>query len=176
MIEPELLLFVEPENAPSEEPVIDALTKKMVAAFRKGEKGLEVKKEKSKQMEEKMGKVLDIEVIKLPNNKIYNFSRNNFYMGIHLCICGACSEAYNYLLPNGEITNSLCVHYLAFHREEISEEQLDRVKSLGDGEEDPTPEELCFPREKGKIRKLINRKEESLFKYDIFGKRTIFGD
>ena len=36
-----------------------------------------------------------------------------FYLGLHKCVCGAYSTNFNYYLPSGHLTNSLCVHYVA---------------------------------------------------------------
>jgi len=48
------------------------------------------------------------------------------YFGTHGCICGAESSSNDHLLPlkNSKymLTNSLCVHYVAYHREEIPSE------------------------------------------------------
>lgn len=60
------------------------------------------------------------------------------YRGVHRCSCGVTSENYDVVLSNGEQTNSLCIHYLAYHRDEVSEEQLSKVMSLNDGEVIPT--------------------------------------
>lgn len=49
------------------------------------------------------------------------------YKGFHLCVCGAKSDNRDYFLPNGQKTNSLAVHYLEFHRDEVPETELDKV-------------------------------------------------
>src|SRR5579859_2736633 len=43
----------------------------------------------------------------------------NHYKGFHVCSCGACSGACDLILPNGQKTNSLAVHYIAYHRKEL---------------------------------------------------------
>lgn len=93
MITTDGILYIEPVGAPSAEPVIDDLTRRMASALFLGEPG--------------------------PG-----------YRGFHTCSCGVHSSNCNYTLPNGETTNSLCVHYLAFHREDVPQEQLDRVAAL----------------------------------------------
>ncbi len=118
----ELLLFIEPENKPSDKPVIDELTKKMASSFRKSKKGT----------------IKEYSII----GQGYKFIENNGYMGWHECSCGAQSGAYCSLLPNGEMTNDNCVHYLAYHRDEVPQEQLDRVAKLDDGQVIPNVEEL----------------------------------
>jgi hypothetical protein len=67
------------------------------------------------------------------------------YKGLHLCVCGACGPSANYRLPNGERTNSLCVHYLAHHRSEVPPGQLDRIGAFASGEQDPNDAELQGP-------------------------------
>jgi hypothetical protein len=67
------------------------------------------------------------------------------YLGNHSCSCGAQSTNCDYLLPNGELTHSLCVHYAAHHRAEISPQQLAKIDALTFGEEDPNEEELFGP-------------------------------
>jgi hypothetical protein len=64
------------------------------------------------------------------------------YRGWHTCACGAHSSNCDHTLPNGEKTNSLCVHYLAYHRDEVSVGQLEKVAALNSGEAEPNQEEL----------------------------------
>ena len=70
----------------------------------------------------------------------------HFYLGWHRCICGANSTNQNYYLPNGFLTNSLCVHYVAYHRSEIPAHQLTLIKTLTSGEVEPTYLELVGKR------------------------------
>jgi hypothetical protein len=65
-----------------------------------------------------------------------------FSCGVHECVCGAISTPSDYALPNGWITNALCVHYLAYHRDEVPEPELERVGRLGEGEAEPNQREL----------------------------------
>lgn len=67
------------------------------------------------------------------------------YLGIHVCICGARSDSTDRILPNGTGTNTLCVHYLAYHRAEVPAAELDAVRRLPAGAEVPTPYELGAP-------------------------------
>lgn len=71
------------------------------------------------------------------------------YAGTHTCVCGVRSSACDYFLPNAEKTNSLCVHYMAYHREEVPHEQLERVAALRYGEIEPAAEELQGGRWRG---------------------------
>lgn len=65
--------------------------------------------------------------------------------GYHRCCCGALSEDHDFHLPNGELTNSLCVHYVAYHRSEVPPEQLARIEAFPFGEREPTRQELHEP-------------------------------
>jgi hypothetical protein len=100
------MLYIVPKNPPSEEPIIDELTMKMVASLRKAT---------------------------LPHYQ---------YLGFHTCVCGARSDSTDFILPNGLRTNSLCVHYLAYHRAEIEDGELWAVEGLSDGCEYPDSDEL----------------------------------
>ena len=74
----------------------------------------------------------------------YRFAKPGaHYMGWHDCICGAMSSTCDYFLPNGDKINSLCVHYLAYHREAVRCKQLARVAELAFGEAEPSPGELA---------------------------------
>ena len=64
------------------------------------------------------------------------------YEGVHECICGTSSTHYDYFLQDGQMTNSLCIHYLAYHREEVPDMQLTRVRQLAFGEQEPLEDEL----------------------------------
>jgi hypothetical protein len=72
-----------------------------------------------------------------------------FYGGFHQCVCGAHSSNCDYFLPDGDKTNSLCVHYLAHHRQEVPNKQLARVAALKYGEADPSEDELQGRRWRG---------------------------
>ena len=67
--------------------------------------------------------------------------------GYHRCVCGALSADHNFHLPNGDLTNSLCVHYVAYHRSEVPREELVRIEAFNFGEVEPTPSELERPRQ-----------------------------
>lgn len=54
------------------------------------------------------------------------------WMGFHRCRCGCHSTASNYMLPGGLITNSLCVHYLEFHRSEVPESELAKLRAIAE--------------------------------------------
>lgn len=65
--------------------------------------------------------------------------------GVHGCACGARSDNRIYTLPDGRTTNSLAVHYLAFHREDVPRDELDKIIALGCPAVEPNPQELQSP-------------------------------
>lgn len=55
--------------------------------------------------------------------------------GFHRCKCGATSRNITFTMPDGRITNSLNVHYLIWHRDEVPESELEKVREyLENGE------------------------------------------
>lgn len=52
------------------------------------------------------------------------------FLGVHTCICGEKSTSYDYLISNNYSTNSLCAHYLKWHRHEIPEGELEKVMDI----------------------------------------------
>lgn len=72
------------------------------------------------------------------------------FKGFHRCSCGATSDNRDHWVGGGEglLTNSLCVHYLAFHRNDIPQEELAKVRALNFGEEEPNERELSTPRKR----------------------------
>lgn len=141
------LLFVEPESPPSSNPVIDIYTKKMTGALRKAMAGISGYGQ---------------------GNPVFTESDSG-WRGFHNCSCGKASTNQEYLIMTGEessvtlyenarklsfgdkdgskevravITNSLAIHYLAYHREDIPEDVLARVLLLEGDEVEPTEEEL----------------------------------
>jgi hypothetical protein len=64
------------------------------------------------------------------------------WRGIHRCACGVHSDNCDYALPSGHETNSLAIHYLALHREEIPTEHLEIVDGFDYGLGEPTFDEL----------------------------------
>jgi hypothetical protein len=109
------LLFMEPTRHASSVPLIDRLTRKLCAAFRQATNPCAA-----------------------PG--VYGGCR-----GRHECICGALSSSHDHYLPNGDLTNSLCVHYLAHHRSEVPPDALLRVDAFDCGESEPSDEELQGP-------------------------------
>jgi hypothetical protein len=116
MTQPFRLLYVAPTRKPSEHPVVDELTLKMVAALRQGSK---------------------------PSGYIV--------LGVVTCVCGAMASMMNVTLPNGWLTNDLSVHYLAYHRAQVPQWQLDAVRTLPAGLEPPTEAEMYAPRFRSEV-------------------------
>lgn len=71
--------------------------------------------------------------------------RFGLWGGVHECVCGAQSTSCDYVLPSDDVTNSLCVHYLAHHRAEVPSGMLARVDALACGEAEPSERELQGP-------------------------------
>jgi hypothetical protein len=67
------------------------------------------------------------------------------YRGYHTCRCGATSDSHDHYI-NGVLTNSLCVHYLAHHRDGVPESELAKVRVLPDAGVTPKVEELQSPK------------------------------
>jgi hypothetical protein len=113
MIDANGLLMIHPSAVVSAEPVLDELTRKMTAAWRK------------RRTDPIMSK------------------------GIHICPCGVASNNQEHFVEdaggNELITNSLSIHYLAFHRAEVPAAELDKVRFLPHGEETPDSKELSAP-------------------------------
>ncbi len=58
---------------------------------------------------------------------VHHAKITDYYMGVHQCRCGATSDSADRWW-NGRNTNSLAVHYLALHREEVPEEELRKLQ------------------------------------------------
>lgn len=68
------------------------------------------------------------------------------YRGFHVCVCNAYSDNKDHWVGENELlTNSLAIHYLAFHRSDIPDSELEKVMQLPYGEVEPTEEELSSP-------------------------------
>ncbi|MCR4311848.1 MAG: hypothetical protein NUV56_01055 [Candidatus Uhrbacteria bacterium] len=67
------------------------------------------------------------------------------YRGWHTCACGAFSDNKDHWIDD-LLTNSLCVHYLAYHRDDVPAEELEKVRLLALGEEEPNEQELARPK------------------------------
>jgi len=106
------LLYIEPQNDRSNEPIIDHLTIKMFNL-------LITSWENPVNRGTLMG-----------NNKARQFVSGIGTMGHHNCRCGAASECYDYLLNGTLVTNTLCVHYLAYHRDEVPQSEINKLEKL----------------------------------------------
>ena len=63
------------------------------------------------------------------------------YRGFHKCSCGARSSNERLVFDN-KLTNSLCAHYMAYHRGEVPQEEIDYINSLDVDVTLPTEKEL----------------------------------
>lgn len=119
---PKVILFIEPKNSASLIPIRDKYTIEMEI--------------KLKQAIKEAREGYDDEIGWAKNGKYGSvtingqFHPNESYMGVHTCICGVKSHSRDYLLPNGYVTNSLAVHYLEFHRDEIPTEEFDKIDKM----------------------------------------------
>ena len=111
------LLYIEPTTDKSETPTIDAYTRKMTAAL-KGRVSTGVLHQDG------------------------TYAKDSSTMGFQRCSCGATSDVVDYELEDLVITNSLCVHYLAWHRQEVPQTELYKVSNLSRGESEPSPDVL----------------------------------
>lgn len=51
------------------------------------------------------------------------------YRGFHICKCGAISGSCD-LIVGKYITNSLAVHYLKWHRKDVPESEIQKLKEI----------------------------------------------
>lgn len=49
------------------------------------------------------------------------------YRGFHRCKCGKTSDNKDWFTPKGRTTNSLLVHYVKNHRDEVPNSELDKL-------------------------------------------------
>ena len=75
--------------------------------------------------------------------------KGEHWLGMHNCTgCihhDVLSDSCDYILPDGRLTNSLCIHYLAYHRDDVPTSEKLKVMKLDCGEAEPTDEELAHP-------------------------------
>jgi hypothetical protein len=62
------------------------------------------------------------------------------YTGFYCCFCGATTDGHTYEFQ-GRQTSSLVIHDLAFHREQVSAEDLELVSQM-QGQQEPSESEL----------------------------------
>ncbi|MES2224567.1 MAG: hypothetical protein V4478_01105 [Patescibacteria group bacterium] len=115
------LLFIEPQLPPTEKPLIDSLTRKMTWSLHHY-----------------------VETGSITANPGV-WQRGVGFMGGFACSCGnAISGGQDLKLPSGFITNTLAVHYLAYHRHEISHDALEIIEMFECPEQEPTELELNY--------------------------------
>jgi hypothetical protein len=61
---------------------------------------------------------------------IHAHPSDGHYFGFHQCVCGAKSDTRDWFLATGQKTNSLAVHYLEYHRREVPDSELEKIRML----------------------------------------------
>jgi hypothetical protein len=80
------------------------------------------------------------------------------YGGVHQCLCGATSSCCDHFLPDGTMTNSLCIHYVAHHRPSVPSQELRLIPAFEWGEAEPNDRELSGPElMAASIRRFVER-------------------
>ena len=116
-----IILFIHPTEEKIGGPIIDSLTRKIAYAISTGQ--------------------TDVVVCKTLHKGIADILTNIRTMGVHRCICGATSESADYKIGPDLYTNSLGAHYVAYHRKDVPQEDLDKIATL-ECPEDYQPEDL----------------------------------
>jgi hypothetical protein len=115
----QVLLYIEPKQGKSAQPVVDRLyiayESELARVILKSRKQMN----RGAPNSELVYGTLD--------HHIGGFTRGSSWMGKHMCACGDTSDAYDYLLPGGLYTNLLSAHYLKWHRSEVPQVELDKV-------------------------------------------------
>ena len=107
-------LFIEPDaSQKSAQPVQDELTASVQAAFDSSTMGTS-----------RYNDLDDVPGTFRP--------KAGTYRGFHIAQDGAISDTSDYLLPNGFITNSLCVHYVQYYRQSLPTTELTKLQALHD--------------------------------------------
>mmetsp|Transcript_9123 Transcript_9123/g.15209 ORF Transcript_9123/g.15209 Transcript_9123/m.15209 type:complete len:173 (+) Transcript_9123:67-585(+) len=104
-------LYIEPRaQSISDTPVDDELTKSLELAFSQAKQG-----------------TADYENLASRGKQ---FKEGGGYRGMHFVEDGQVSTTCDYLLPNGFITNSCCVHYVRYYRDSLPETELKKLHKL----------------------------------------------
>lgn len=76
--------------------------------------------------------VMDDITMLVMNSWAANKKSRYAFKGTHRCSCGVGSTNTDHFIgPNYDIvTNSLCLHYVQFHRDEVPQAELDRILTL----------------------------------------------
>lgn len=56
------------------------------------------------------------------------------WKGFHKCICGEMSDNRDWFTPKGRLTNSLMLHYIREHRQEVPQEEIYKLFDENEGE------------------------------------------
>ena len=127
------LLFIYPKNGCSKEPVDDEYTKMMEELYLPIKKNVwrewSLINEDRKGFREREGRYNPLNVGVVTCDGKY-FRHDTMTLGVHTCICGEQSLSYDFFLPGNSATNSLCLHYLKWHRDEIPKSELKKIKNI----------------------------------------------
>lgn len=55
---------------------------------------------------------------------MFRLKEGTGWRGVHDCVCGASSQCFELITPQGRITNSLLAHYVECHRAEVPHDEL----------------------------------------------------
>ncbi len=111
------ILYLQPKLPPSERPTIDSLTRKLTAALKNPKE---------------QGSIVN-----------GTFVPNLYSLGCYKCTCGkAIYASQDFRISDGLITNSVALHYAAYHRCEISKEEIFSIELALENEEEPSYSDL----------------------------------
>lgn len=83
------------------------------------------------------------------NSTTYNIKSCEYYN----CICGAQSK-WKLKLDNGMLTNSLCVHYVACHRDEVPKKMIKVISSFDRQSLRASDASIAYPWEEMKLKQI----------------------
>jgi len=124
VIKSSTLLFIEPKNPKSIEPVDDEYTKKVEELL--NQCYTKVKEARKKYDYEFVDYCPEVGIVEYNGN----FLPHTLAMGVHECVCGERSHGCDYKISENCATNSLAVHYLRWHRDEVPKSELLKIDKL----------------------------------------------
>ena len=79
---------------------------------------------------EKCSEPIDDDITKKAKKIKSMIVKINRFRGIHTSACGEHSDNRDHICPNGMITNSLMVHYIECHRDEVPQTEIDKLNAM----------------------------------------------
>jgi len=70
---------------------------------------------------------IDDEITKKAKSVLELCTKGLSWRGVHRCFCGELSDNVDHITLNGLKTNSLLVHYVEFHRDEVPQSEIDKL-------------------------------------------------